>query len=434
MLLADYFKAVLTGENLPPDVELQAAAANSKYLRQYSPNAPNGLARPDALSATNLAGAFTPTAPVGSPGAPPATPPVVQPTPVPPPAPASGFGYGFQAHLIAFDPASKQRVVDLVRNAGFNWLKQQVEWKFIETAPGQYNWSEFDQIADIASRSGVKLLFSVVQAPTFYRSATSGHMPGDGPEYGSFRTFMQRLAERYRGKVQAYEIWNEQNLDREVGPNNVNPTNYVNLLKAGYNGVKAGDPNAIVVLGAPSLTGDIGNKAAVMDDVEYLQALYAVNGGEVKRYFDVLGAHPSGFANPPDAEPGSPGRAPGWNNHPSFFAFSRIRQYRDVMVANGDGQKKIWFTEFGYDATPTPPEGYGYAAYNSEQDQANDLRRAFEKSRQAPYNEYVGAMFVWNLNFQTVVGPTDEKWGFGVIRGDWSPRPAYSALAALPKQ
>jgi len=42
-------------------------------------------------------------------------------------------------------------------------------------------------------------------------------------------------------------------------------------------------------------------------------------------------------------------------------------------------------------------------------------------------------MFVWNLNFQTAVPPTDEKWGFGVIRSDWSSRPAYAALANAPK-
>jgi hypothetical protein len=31
------------------------------------------------------------------------------------------------------------------------------------------------------------------------------------------------------------------------------------------------------------------------------------------------------------------------------------------------------------------------------------------------------------------VPQTDEKWGFGIIRSDWSGRPAYNALAQMPK-
>ncbi|MGI8856512.1 MAG: hypothetical protein ACR2JW_12235 [Thermomicrobiales bacterium] len=37
-------------------------------------------------------------------------------------------------------------------------------------------------------------------------------------------------------------------------------------------------------------------------------------------------------------------------------------------------------------------------------------------------------MFVWNLNFQVTSGAGDEKSGYGVLRPDWSPRPAFLAL------
>lgn len=56
LLLGDYAKAVLTGRNLPP--ELDADLANSPLLRQYNPAAPDGLHRPWELPATNLADAF----------------------------------------------------------------------------------------------------------------------------------------------------------------------------------------------------------------------------------------------------------------------------------------------------------------------------------------------------------------------------------------
>ena len=46
---------------------------------------------------------------------------------------------------------------------------------------------------------------------------------------------------------------------------------------------------------------------------------------------------------------------------------------------------------------------------------------------------WMGVVFVWNLNFQAVVAQTDEKWGFGVLRQDYSPRPAYTALQKMQK-
>jgi hypothetical protein len=55
-----YLKAVLTGENLPADLALDAA--QSPLLRQYDPSKPFGLASPALLSATDLTDAFTPDA------------------------------------------------------------------------------------------------------------------------------------------------------------------------------------------------------------------------------------------------------------------------------------------------------------------------------------------------------------------------------------
>jgi hypothetical protein len=56
LLLADYFKALITGEHLPADLEQQAK--DSPFLRQYRPEAPLALARPAALAATDLRDAF----------------------------------------------------------------------------------------------------------------------------------------------------------------------------------------------------------------------------------------------------------------------------------------------------------------------------------------------------------------------------------------
>ena len=56
LLLADYFKSVITGQNIPPD--LDAAARVSPFYRQYATTQPHWLNRPDALPGTDLTFAF----------------------------------------------------------------------------------------------------------------------------------------------------------------------------------------------------------------------------------------------------------------------------------------------------------------------------------------------------------------------------------------
>jgi hypothetical protein len=340
----------------------------------------------------------------------------------------NGWGYGFQVQLWDYDPVSTSNVVGDVTQAGFNWITEQIEWDAVEVAQGDYNWSELDSIVNAANSAGLNLMLSFEHAPVFYRTPTSGLMPGDPTTFGAF---MGAVASRYAGQVQAYELWNEENLDREAGTGNVDPTTYLPLLESGYSAVKAADPNALVLLGAPSPTTS-NVPGSIIDDLTYLQNLYAINNGEVTGYFDVLSAHPSGFSNPPDCTPDTPfcSLSGAWNTDDSFFAFTRVSEYRDIMVQNGDSNKQIWFTEFGYCSNPTPPPGYEYCKYVTEDQQAQFLQEAFTMARNT---SYVGAMFQFNLNFQLSVPQSDEKWGFGIIRSDYSARPAFGRLLGMPK-
>jgi hypothetical protein len=60
ILLADWFKSVLTGNNLPADLEGQMQSFGPRFLRQYDNGAPLGLRRPAELPETNLQNAFEP--------------------------------------------------------------------------------------------------------------------------------------------------------------------------------------------------------------------------------------------------------------------------------------------------------------------------------------------------------------------------------------
>src|SRR5439155_15996075 len=57
LLLADYFKSILTGEGLPGDLEGQAHS--SPFYRQYDASKKNWIAKPKQLDQTDLTNAFS---------------------------------------------------------------------------------------------------------------------------------------------------------------------------------------------------------------------------------------------------------------------------------------------------------------------------------------------------------------------------------------
>jgi hypothetical protein len=340
-----------------------------------------------------------------------------------PAGPAASLAYGMQAHLYYQDVP---RVLGYVQDAGFGWVKQQVRWADVERTPGEPDWAPLDAVVAGAAAANLRLLFSVVTAPAWSRA--DGRTDGPPDDLAGLAAFLTQLAGRYAGGVHAYEVWNEQNFSREWGGGRLDAGAYVELLEAAYPAIKAADPAATVLSGALAPTG-FNDPAVAIDDVVYLEQMYAHRDGALRHACDAIGAHAGGYNNPPDDTPTRRSvRHARFNNHASFF-FRRIEQLREVMLRAGDAAKKLWVTEFGWSTANAAP-GYEYGADVTEAEQARYLVRAFELARSYGWVE---GMFVWNLNFQQVVPPTDEKFPFGILRPDGSSRPAFTALKGMPK-
>jgi hypothetical protein len=243
---------------------------------------------------------------------------------------------------------------------------------------------------------------------------------------------MGQMATRYRGKVQAYQVWNEPNLAVENAGRVANANYYVDMLAAAYDAIKAADPYAIVVSASPSPT-ETNDPLEAVSDVDFVRQM--INNPNFRA--DVIGAHPGGQLNPPDTMwPDQPGPGPGWQQSREFY-FRRIEDVRQAMVEAGWSDRQIWLTEFGW-ATENNTPGYEYGSFNSQQDQANYIVRAFQKGR-TDWAPWMGGMFLWNLNFSVpwanVEGnPNHEQASFSVLNPDWSPRPAWHAIQSMEKR
>jgi hypothetical protein len=310
------------------------------------------------------------------------------------------------------------------------WLRQQVPWQDHMNADGSIAWGELDGIINAAAAKNVKVLLSVAKSPAWATDNRLDGMPNRA-NFPKFAQFLRSIVERYRGKVHAIEVWNEQNYAHENGGRVAPAAYYVDLLATAYDAIKAADPNVIVVAGSPTPTAT--NKVEVaLDDVIYFREMFAIPRFWEK--MDVVGAHFAGTLQPPDALPGQGARPEGWNNNSEFF-FRRIEDVRAAMVASGHGDRQIWITEMGW-ATQNNTPGYEYGNSNTMEMQAQYLKRAIELSRYN-YAPWVGAVFVWNLNFAVTWGeagnPLHEQASFGLLNPDWSPRPAYTAIQNMPK-
>ena len=344
--------------------------------------------------------------------------------------PADGggdFAYGWNVAVRGDDGGSEHnaQVVTAVQDSGFGWVRFQLEWSQFERVDNQWDPLPIDRIVDQFAADGVNILLVVAKAPEWALDPTGNQLLAD---YAQFTELMAFVSQRYAGKVQAWEIWNEQNLAHEVN-GNVRVADYVELLKAGHAGVRQGDPEALVVFGGLTPNG-VNDPAIAIDDLEYLRQIYQVNGGEIALYYDVMGMHVSSTHNPPDTMwPDNPSAEEGYNDDESFY-FRRAEQLWEVMITMGESAKPVWITEFGW-TTENQAEGYEYGVNNTPEEVAEYLVRSFEIAR-TEWN-FVEGMFVWTLNWTTLAPPEDEKYPWSALNDDWSPRPAYEALRDMPK-
>ncbi len=343
------------------------------------------------------------------------------------------MGWGIQAHMLNEDMA---RITGAASEMNMQWLKQQVRWTDFEASPGSITWGPIDTMVN--SAAGKKLLLSVVAAPGWARPAgADGSVEGPPQNPATYANFVGQLAERYCGRVQAIEVWNEQNLAREWGNETLSAARYMDLLRAAYPAIKNACPDGqkiTVVSGALTPTG--APPPAAMDDFTYLTQMYQ-NG--LRGVSDAIGAHPSGYNVPPtlpytqacnfirsnNASFTGPCDSP----HHSWSFLSTIEGTRTIMVQQGDSAKQIWVTEFGWAVGgDNVPSGYGYARDNTREEQAYWTAQAFSIGRD---KGYVGAMFLWNMNFAHVQ-PGSEQALWSIYGSGYLPTITVPAVRDTP--
>ncbi len=365
--------------------------------------------------------------------------------------PAAAFGYGIQSNWSVGDIGQFNTI--MASQLKVNWTKAQVRWDDYEKGAGVDNtgqWQLLDAFVGDANKKGLNILFGVIQAPQWTRTIAEAGLLGPPDDYNEARRFFQRISARYKGCVQAIEVWNEMNLDREwrIPSGKISAAEYVKFLDVVVPGIREIDPAIMVVMGALSPTGasnNDGKRDLYKDDYAYMDEFVAAGGpGRV----DCIGVHLNGYNMPPDklANEGyndatAKFRGPFDNpNHSWSFKSTLFDYYAKT-------NKPICATEFGWasmdglkrkDGTPVKgaPTGFDFALDNTEQEQADWITQGFKMMRDSGFVKFG---IVFNLDYIQKIGDEPDAPGanvapYSITRRDGSPRPAFDAIANLPKE
>lgn len=211
--------------------------------------------------------------------------------------------------------------MEVAAATGATWVRLDLRWPMVEpSTKGAFVWTQPDRAYDAATAAGLRVLWVVSRVPAWARTGTDQYSYPTNLQ--DFTDFCAAAAARYSDRGHgspAFELWNEPNLDIHVDDVN-DLASFVQVIAAGYNGVKTGNPAATVVLGAP-LRGGIEyatRDEVVKLDTRWLDQLYGAGGGPGITH-DVMGYHPYCYPfDPADTTPTGVDFGPELLSNPRF--------------------------------------------------------------------------------------------------------------------
>ncbi|MCW3010719.1 MAG: hypothetical protein JWO90_1123, partial [Solirubrobacterales bacterium] len=233
------------------------------------------------------------------------------------PAPEPALGVHAMLYLDA--PASFKRA--MLREAaamGASLVRADVPLALIRPTNGIPDYAAFDEDLRLARAQGIGLLGLIGATPSW-----AGRCPPGTPFHETircpyadldlFREHVRDLARRGRGVVQAWEVLNEPEGVGLLG----SAEEYAAILDAAIDGIRAGDPQAKVVMG-----GSPFHPISLAFVTRVMQAPGFAFGSRI----DVANVHIRG---------------------PLHTLAGQVRRFRAHLLALGL-DKPLWVTEFGY--------------------------------------------------------------------------------------
>jgi polysaccharide biosynthesis protein PslG len=254
---------------------------------------------------------------------------------------ADRFGIA-SSHLARFDSQTQEAEFQAMNEIKAGWVRCTFAWSDLESA-GRELW-DFE-LADLAVQKaqehGVKILGIMGASPPWANGGKEAWYPPTDLE--AWKDYVYTVAYRYRGKVSAWEIWNEENIQFwQPAPD---PVAYVQLLALAYEQIRAADPGAKVVMGGVCGLG-----------ADYLEAAFKLGA---LNYVDAIAYHP--YADT-IGEEGQPAEAKYWPKE--LLCRNILLAVRDLIWQYNKNPIQVWITEVGWSSSIAEVDADTQAAYD----------------------------------------------------------------------
>jgi hypothetical protein len=265
----------------------------------------------------------------------------------------------------------------LCRLAGLNWVRDRLNWAELEKHRGGLpDRSRYDAATEAQSAAGLKILQVNHNTPAWANWTRNGRLP---PDLRDAWRFYRAMAARWRGKVLAFEPWNEGDVPTFGG---CTGSELAALQKASYLGLKAGNPDVIACMNVLAL-----RRRATLDDFHANRAW---------PYFDTY----------------------------NFHLYEELDRYPAACADHRaiSAGRPMWLTEVN------KPLTWSGDPHLKEPDEQNRRAGAERLVRIYALTLHEG---VANIFFFYLPHYSEGQWQFGLLRADFTPRPGYLALAAV---
>ncbi len=338
-------------------------------------------------------------------------------THLPIPAHAPSLRFGVATHLRRLSVGWSPDLLPMIRALGVSSIRDEENWASVEKQKGVYQSSTIlDEGFDRATALQLEPLMLLVYGNKLY---------GDGYDAPAMARYANWLIEHHKGSVKYLEIWNE--------PDNFG---FRKFYGGAWNGRGKGDQDGAWIAKFAEFATIVGREIKKKHPEVKLVG-YSSSPPSTYRLFqypelwknlDILAIHPYPFSVPPEITAyGGPKN----REHDDLAVAdddksltSMLRHYREGLVKAGRPDMPIWITEIGYTTAQIPRK---------------NLWLGFTENAQAIYNVRLGLISAGNGVDRTFFydfysdgkNPHELEQNYGLVRSDYSPKPAYFALQHL---
>jgi len=318
--------------------------------------------------------------------------------------------------LLALPPAERDAYLAALGGAGWRLLRTDFTWTAIEPSPDRFDFTAYDELVAAARAHDIRLAGILDYGNPWAAPGTPAdddHYPPDDPL--RFARFAATTARHYRGRVPAWEVWNEPNFSQFWKPR-PDAARYAALAALAARAIHHADAGAMIVTGGLAPTLDF---LAYHRDWGFLTAATRAEP-DLLSLFDAGALHPYTFLQAPPPEDDTNALGPSVPHQIADFA-ARLGEA-------GAARLPIWVTEIGWHTAQDSVFGPGV----SETDQARFLVRSVTLAIAAGAERvcwYTGTDYANFLH--------DKEAAFGLFRytpGEPpDPKPAFTAAATLSR-